>query len=178
MTNGKADKAGKRHGEWSAMPDIDPRRTEDLSLEKATMHLLEECRMVLPGIQMTFGFQLVVFFNDGFRKLLGPDQRLLHLAAMTGVALSAAIVMAPAAFHRHVEPLQVSGWLLRLGSQLLMWSMLPLALGLCTDLYLLASTVTTGAAALIYSAAMFIVFMGIWFIIPLLIRRFRTEPPA
>jgi hypothetical protein len=30
---------------------------EPISLEAATGHILEECRMVLPGIQALFGFQ-------------------------------------------------------------------------------------------------------------------------
>lgn len=36
------------------------------------MHLLEECRMVLLGIQMTFGFRLIAVFNPTFRQLLDP----------------------------------------------------------------------------------------------------------
>jgi hypothetical protein len=34
-------------------------RTEPIKLDSAATHLLEECRMVLPGIQALFGFQLI-----------------------------------------------------------------------------------------------------------------------
>ena len=43
-----------------------PQRCEKLSLPEATSHLLEECRMVLPGIQALFGFQLIAVFNSRF----------------------------------------------------------------------------------------------------------------
>ena len=33
-------------------------------------HLLEECRMVLPGIQALFGFQLIAVFNAAFWEKL------------------------------------------------------------------------------------------------------------
>ena len=41
-------------------------RIEKLTLEDALTHLLEECRMVLPGVQALFGFQLIVVFNRSF----------------------------------------------------------------------------------------------------------------
>ena len=39
---------------------------EELPLSKAAEYLLEECRMVLPGIQALFGFQLVAVFNSAW----------------------------------------------------------------------------------------------------------------
>ena len=49
---------------------------EELSLSKAAEYLLEECRMVLPGIQALFGFQLVAVFNQSFgEKLSSGEQR-------------------------------------------------------------------------------------------------------
>jgi hypothetical protein len=57
--------------------------TEKLSLSKAAEFLLEECRMVLPGIQALFGFQLIVVFNPGFDAKLGPRQQELHLLRLS-----------------------------------------------------------------------------------------------
>ena len=55
---------------------------EKLALGDAVTHLLEECRMVLPGVQALFGFQLIAVFNAGFGdKLTGAEQR-LHLVAV------------------------------------------------------------------------------------------------
>ena len=47
-----------------------------MPLSMAAQYLLEECRMVLPGIQALFGFQLIAVFSPGFaQKLTLADQR-------------------------------------------------------------------------------------------------------
>src|SRR3954463_15106322 len=81
---------------------------EPLSLDSAAKHLLEECRMVLPGIQALFGFQLIAVFNEGFEKKLSGAEQRLHLAAIILVALAVALVMAPAAIHRLTQQRAVS----------------------------------------------------------------------
>jgi len=145
-------------------------RRQEIPLEKAVMHLLEECRMVLPGIQVTFGFQLIVVFNATFRQLLDPAQQHLHLAAITAVALAAALVMAPAAIHRQTDPMEVSDRLVRVSSRLLGASMFPLAIGLCIDLYLLATVILHNAFGVVFACALFLVFIGLWYVLPLALR--------
>src|SRR5581483_5360333 len=80
----------------SSPPDVPERQ----SLPQITKNILEECRMVLPGIQALFGFQLVAVFNTTFWERLTESDRILHLIAMLVVAISVALVMAPAAYHR------------------------------------------------------------------------------
>src|SRR5258705_8073226 len=55
---------------------------EELPLSVAAQYLLEECRMVLPGIQALFGFQLIVVFNPGFSQKLSAGEQRLHLLAI------------------------------------------------------------------------------------------------
>src|SRR5678815_3624575 len=99
---------------------------QELSLNEAATHLLEECRTVVPGMQALFGFQLIAVFNSGFRDLLSPGERMLHLAALVLVAIAIALVMAPAALHRQTEPMAVSRRFITISSRLLMASMAPL----------------------------------------------------
>ena len=72
---------------------------EALPLSEAVTHLLEECRMVLPGMQALFGFQLIAVFNTTFRESLSSSEKYLHLAAIGLIAVAVALVMAPAALH-------------------------------------------------------------------------------
>ena len=62
------------------------------SASEVASHLLEECRMVLPGIQALFGFQLIAVFNGKFWEL-SDGHRMLHLTAIALVAVSIALVM-------------------------------------------------------------------------------------
>ena len=63
---------------------------EELPLPEAITHLLEECRMVLPGIQALFGFQLIAVFNSTFVEKLTSSERYFHLAAISLVATAVA----------------------------------------------------------------------------------------
>ncbi|WP_281245888.1 DUF6328 family protein [Nitrosovibrio tenuis] len=83
-------------------------RTEELPLSKAAELLLEECRMVLPGIQALFGFQLIAVFNDGFSQMLTSSEQNLHLFALSLTAIAIAFVMTPAAFHRQTGTKKVT----------------------------------------------------------------------
>src|ERR1700752_3709373 len=103
---------------------------EAISISQAAQYLLEECRMVLPGIQALFGFQLIAVFSQGFDEKLSPGEQQLHFVALFLVAVSAALVMAPAAIHRQSQQRSVSERFIWLSSRLVLTSMLPLALGM------------------------------------------------
>jgi uncharacterized protein DUF6328 len=142
-------------------------KTEEVKLDSAASHLLEECRMVLPGIQALFGFQLIAVFNDGFDHKLSPPERQLHFLALFLVALAAAFVMAPAAIHRQSQQREVSERFIWLSSILLRISMLPLALGLTLDVYLIAIVVFgTPGLGLAFAAALLLVLLVLWMVLP------------
>src|SRR4030095_10641479 len=68
------------------------------SLEQEATFILEESRMVLPGIQALFGFQLIAVFNQGFGEKLAPSEQVLHLLAFALVAVATALIITPAAY--------------------------------------------------------------------------------
>src|ERR671926_1210657 len=120
---------------------MNQQRRETLPLHETITHLLEECRMVLPGIQALFGFQLIAVFNQGFDEKLTQPQQLLHLAALVLTTLAMALVMAPAALHREAEPTSVSERFLWMASNMVLAGMFPLALAVGLDAYVVASVV-------------------------------------
>ena len=141
-------------------------RTEEVSLEVAAGYLLEECRMVLPGIQALFGFQLIAVFSETFASL-GAAQQRLHLGAIVLVVVAVALVMAPAALHRQVQPQKVSERFVRLASRLLLASMFPMVAGICLDAYVVASVITGRAdAGIAVSLFLLAVFALLWFVLP------------
>ncbi|HKA32876.1 MAG TPA: DUF6328 family protein [Candidatus Binatia bacterium] len=144
-------------------------QTEELSLSKAAEYLLEECRMVLPGIQALFGFQLIAVFNSTFDQKLSAAEQELHLAAIAFVAVAVALVMTPAAYHRRVGERVVTERFLRISTRLLLWSMMPLAVGICIDFYLIARIILDGVVAPLLAVALLAIFILFWFALP------RTE---
>jgi hypothetical protein len=137
------------------------------SLSSAVSHLLEECRMVLPGIQALFGFQLIAVFNQVFwEKLTGPDQK-VHLLAIGLVAVAVAFVMTPAAYHRQVLRNTVTQEFVALSGRFLLWSMFPLMAAICLDFYLIGKLVLGDTfSSAILTALLFTVFVVPWFLLP------------
>ena len=153
---------------------------EELSLNDAASHVLEECRTVVPGMQALFGFQLIAVFSSAFGEQLSSMERMLHLIAIVLVTIAIALVMTPAALHNQTEPLAVSSRFIRISSRLLMASMAPLALGLCLDIYLVARVIvgTRGVAATV-AASLLGVFIVLWLVLPRLSRsRSTASAPA
>jgi hypothetical protein len=147
--------------------------TEALSLTDAAEFLLNECRMVLPGIQSLFGFQLIAVFNSGFHERLTVTQQHLHLVAIGLIAIAVALIMTPAAYHRQAGARQISDAFIALSTRVLLWSMIPLALGICIDFYLVARVLLDGPVVPYLATGLFAVFVGMWFVLPrvLLARR-------
>lgn len=147
-----------------------PSLREDLPLSRAAEFLLNECRMVLPGMQALFGFQLIAVFNANFSQVLGRADRLLHLFAIVLIVLAIALIMTPAAYHRQTTPQEVTQAFIRLSTRLMLWSMLPLCVSISLDFYLIAKIILGAVLAVLLASALFTVFLILWFILP----RIRT----
>ena len=136
-------------------------------LSDAVTHLLEECRMVLPGIQTLFGFQLIAVFNQVFWDKLEPHEQIFHFAAICLVAVSVALVMAPAAYHRLAEPKSISGQFITISTFFLSASMYPLMVALSVDLYLIGRVILDSrVGSLALTALLFAGFVFLWIIFP------------
>jgi hypothetical protein len=152
-----------------------PEQSEELSLADATTHLLEECRMVLPGVQALFGFQLIAVFSSGFGPQLSPGEQRIHLLALALVAVAGALVMTPAAYHRQNRPREATMRLLLLGGRLLLSAMVPLMVGIGLDFYLIARVILGGrGVSAVLTGLLMLLFVFLWFGLPR-IGRARTH---
>ena len=122
--------------------------------------------MVLPGIQALFGFQLIAVFNPRFRDDLSRFDQHVHYVAITLVALAIAIIMTPAAMHRQLGVDKVTESFLVVSTRLLLASMLPLALGIALDFYLIGRLVLGEGLAAPLAATLVAVFAFFWVALP------------
>jgi hypothetical protein len=124
----------------------------------------QEARMVLPGIQALFGFQLIAAFNARFQDLDSID-RMIHLSSLILIALAIALIMTPAAYHRICEPGRTSLFFTRLASVLVAAAMLPLLFGISLDIYVvtrMALPEKDASFGITLAVAAFIVFFAFW----------------
>src|SRR3954454_14305754 len=145
-------------------------------LEQEANRVIEEARMVLPGIQALFGFQLVAVFNNRFETALSPQEQTLHLAALVLVTVAIVLIMAPAAYHRQAERGGVSRYFIDLASNCLTWALAPLLVGIVLDVYLVSHIILkNNGASITIAAVLFTILVSVWFIFPRIKARQRTD---
>jgi predicted membrane channel-forming protein YqfA (hemolysin III family) len=142
-------------------------KIEKIPLSEAVTHILEECRMVLPGIQALFGFQLIVVFNPAFHEKLSSTERWVHLIAIGLIIIAIALVMAPAAYHRQKDPQAIREDFIFIATRLLLYAMFPLTIALALEFFLIARMITNKVGLSIALAVIVAsIFSTLWFLLP------------
>jgi hypothetical protein len=126
-------------------------------------HVLTETRVVLPGAQALLGFQFLVILTEAFDNL-PQSSKYVHLVSLGLITLSIVLLMMPAAYHRIVERGEETEHFHRFASGILLVSMIPLALGLSGDLFVVTRKVLRSTElAVALAAVTLLVFYGLWF---------------
>ncbi|MGZ8667745.1 MAG: DUF6328 family protein, partial [Solirubrobacterales bacterium] len=73
--------------------------TADERLDRNLSELLQELRVALPGVQELFAFLLAVPFAQGFTDITA-FQKDVFFATLIFTTISAALLIAPSAYHR------------------------------------------------------------------------------
>jgi uncharacterized protein DUF6328 len=140
---------------------------QELPLPKAMDNLIEECRMLLPGIQALFGFQLIAVFNSAFRQELSATEQRVHLLAIGLVGVAIALILAPAAYHRQIEPLEITHRFIHISTRLMLGSMAALALSICLDIFLVSRLILQDfLLSLLVTVALLVLFIVFWIVLP------------
>jgi hypothetical protein len=139
-------------------------------LNEKIEHVLTECRVVLPGVQALLGFQFATTLMEGFEKI--PDSsKQVHLASLLLISASMICLMMPAARHRMVEEGEESEELHKFASWMLLASLLPLALGVSGDLFVVTRKLTDSVQlGIVAAACSVVVFLTSWFGVMIWIR--------
>lgn len=149
----------------------DAPQSERESLKDDLRNVLEEARMVLPGIQALIGFQTMAVFNQRFAAM-SDEVKSAYLVALGLLILGMGLLMTPAAYHRLAERGMVSLRMINLSSILITAGMVPLMLAFAIDVYVVAVAAIGNGSVGIYGAVGTVVFLtGLWFVFPLAKKR-------
>jgi len=134
-------------------------------------YALTEARVMLPGAQALLGFQLLVILTKAFETL--PDHaRIAHLAALACVALAVILLIAPAAIHRIAFDGEDDERFFRIASRILMLALLPLSLGVATELYVATTRLLPDSPVPLWTAAIGLCcLLSLWYIAPFALRK-------
>lgn len=143
-------------------------------LDQLLPHIMEEARLVLPGIQTLLGFQMIAVFNEKFAHIPQIDQT-LHLAAMFCTVNAVCFLLTPAALHRQSAPSIITMGLARMSNWFVVMGFIPLLLAMVLDSYVVINVVTSNdTISLGMTAIIFLELVYCWIILPQM-RRMKHE---
>lgn len=128
--------------------------------------LLQELRVILPGVQVLFAFLLVVVFSGPFAEIT-TLQRAVYFAALMCTTLAAAFLIAPTIQHRILWRQGVRPERLRIANALAIAGTAFLALGMVCVTFLITDIVYGTLPALAVVVVVLSVFTGLWYLLPL-----------
>jgi high-affinity Fe2+/Pb2+ permease len=130
------------------------------------IELLQEVRIVIPGVQVLFAFLLTVPFSQGFTKL-STVQRDVFFATLLCTAAATALLIAPSAHHRLLWRQGVREQRLKMGNALTIFGLAFLVPAMVGVVYVITGLIFGLTAALIVTIVMALFFLLLWFILPL-----------
>jgi hypothetical protein len=131
--------------------------------------LLTEARVVLPGAQALFGFQLAIVLTRAFEQL-PKISIVVHAASLFLVALAVIMLVAPAPYQRIVYAGENTEDMYRVGSALVTGATLPLGLGLAGDVYVVIAKISGSfAVGAVTGGLAFVLLTGLWYLYPAIV---------
>lgn len=135
------------------------------------IELLQELRIVIPGVQILFAFLLTVPFSQGFTKL-DSLQRGVFFATLMCTAAATALLIAPSSHHRLLFRQGVREQRVQLGNVLAILGLAFLVPAMVGVMFVITDLIFGLTAAVIVTIFMALSFVLLWFVLPL---RYRGE---
>ncbi len=135
-------------------------------INRELIELLNELRVALPGVQVLFAFLLTVPFATGFAETT-DFQRDLFFGVLVATALSAALLIAPSAWHRLRFRQKDKEFLLLASNKMAIAGLGFLAVAMTGAVMLIANYVFSDALTIIAGILAAVVFGTLWYAMPL-----------
>ena len=143
-----------------------PDETELERYDRELIELLNELRVALPGVQVLFAFLLTVPFSTGFAETT-QFQRNLVFGVLASTAVSAALLIAPSAWHRLRFRQQDKGLILSVSNRMAIAGLGFLALSMVGAVMLIANYAFSDTLTIISGILAFLIFGGLWYALPI-----------
>lgn len=140
--------------------------SRDEKLDRELIELLNELRVLLPGVQVLFAFLLTVPFASGFAKV-DAFQKDTYLFALICTAVGSALLIAPSSYHRLRFRDFDKERLLRTSNRLAIAGTVFLALAMSAAVLLVTDYLFKDTTTVIVTALVVGVFAWFWFGLPL-----------
>ena len=143
-------------------------------LDQEWSELVEELRLAIPGVEVLFGFLLVLPFQSGFAALARHDQY-VYFAALISAAIGTVLLIAPSVNHRLRWRQGDKEALLNYATRFSIAATVFIAISMSAAVYLITDLVFGRPAASWVTGAMAALFAWFWYGLPLWIRHARRS---
>jgi hypothetical protein len=147
--------------------------SEQERLDRNLNELLQELRVVIPGVQVLFAFLLTVPFQQNFTKI-NNFQRDVYFTTLICTAISAILLMSPTAYHRLTFRYQQKRKLVFYSNRFAIFGLTFLALAMTGALLLVTDVLFSTATSAVVTALTVAAFLVLWYALPLR-RRFSLK---
>jgi len=143
-------------------------------LDRELMELLQELRVVIPGVQVLLAFLLTAPFQQRFAQLPG-SMRNAFFASIACATLATAFLIAPSAHHRLRWRAGEKERLVRVGNQMAIVGTVFLAAAIVLALYVITDVLFTTNLAVLTGIAALVLFGVLWYVVPMVGRSPSSE---
>ena len=141
--------------------------------DRELIELLNELRVALPGVQVLFAFLLAVPFTQRFASVTDTQKGGFFIALLT-TAIASALLIAPSAFHRIQWRQYDKEKLLVISNRLTIAGFVFLAISMTAVVFMVTDVLFGGPVSTYVSVAIALVFVLLWFALPLY-RKAKTD---
>ena len=148
----------------------EPERDDETPKERADRELIEllnELRIVLPGVTVLLAFLLAVPFASGWTRVTG-FQRDVFVIAFLSTAVSVALLTAPSSYHRLRFRQEDKEHMVKISNRLSIAGIVASAVSLEAVVVLVMDSVVSRGAAVAAAVGLFAVIALLWYGLALL----------
>ncbi|MFF0297927.1 DUF6328 family protein [Kitasatospora sp. NPDC004614] len=138
--------------------------------DRRLVEMLQELRVLQTGVQIVFAFLLGVAFTPRFAELDDVRQDLYVVVLLLSV-VAAAVLATPVALHRGLAHHPDRRRIVKVSARIAQVGLVLLAMALSGAVLLVLAVVLGFPAAVPITAVIALVFAGLWFFLPWLVRR-------
>jgi Family of unknown function (DUF6328) len=129
------------------------------------IELLNELRVILPGVQFLFAFLLTVPFSQRFTDL-NDRETVVFFITLLCTAIATALLMAPSAQHRMLWREGARERRLELGNKLAIAGLIFLVPAMVGAVFVVSDFIFGLGAAVVVTIVLAFFFAGLWFALP------------
>ncbi len=137
-------------------------------VDRELIGLLNELRVVLPGVQVLFAFLLIVPFQAGFADVTGLE-RVVYFGSLLCAAAATALLIAPSSYHRlrFRAGVDAKERMLLTSNRLLIAGTALLAVSIIAVVFLVAGVMFGDVVAVVVAVVTGAWFSWSWYVMPL-----------